>query len=431
VSSVARSEGPLFDDATLDLEALRGEKLSRVKAEMSRRGLDALWLLGPGHLRYVVGSAVVPADGARATHERASLVVARDSEHPHLFTPYPEAAPSEIPAEFVHAPLPLETAADVDDALRVVHEAHGGGHGAALAIDEYSAPLYLRLLGEAGALLDAAEVIAAVKLCKTPAEIECIRRAQAINERAMHDVQSALRSGLRQTDLSALFFARIFELGVSANGIDPIWQVMSPRIANGPWTTHGGVAFPTCTTDRILRRGDVLWVDTGVEYHGYQSDFGRTFLVDAEPSARQLDQARRWLDVVEGVLALVRPGVTGGDLTHRAREIAGGSRPWLDHFYLIHGVGTEPAEQPLIGTDLGDDFDESIVLAPGMVLVLEPAIWDDGHGGYRSEEIVAVTETGYLKLSDYPYTPFEASIGAPPETSAGEPLAVSREGRDG
>jgi Xaa-Pro dipeptidase len=36
--------------------------------------------------------------------------------------------------------------------------------------------------------------------------------------------------------------------------------VMSPSIANGPYTTHGDVAFPTCTSDRILREGDLLWV---------------------------------------------------------------------------------------------------------------------------------------------------------------------------
>jgi len=39
------------------------------------------------------------------------------------------------------------------------------------------------------------------------------------------------------------------------------------------------------------------------------------------------------------------------------------------------------------------------VLAPGMVLVFEPVIWDDGRAGYRAEEIVAVTETGWTMLS--------------------------------
>ena len=37
---------------------------------------------------------------------------------------------------------------------------------------------------------------------------------------------------------------------------------------------------------------------------------------------------------------------------------------------------------PLIGTDRGAEFDASIVLEPGMVLVLEPVIWDDGEAGH-------------------------------------------------
>jgi len=40
------------------------------------------------------------------------------------------------------------------------------------------------------------------------------------------------------------------------------------------------------------------------------------------------------------------------------------------------------------------------VLQPGMVLVFEPVIWDDGRCGHRSEEIVAITEDGYLWLSN-------------------------------
>ena len=76
-----------------------------------------------------------------------------------------------------------------------------------------------------------------------------------------------------------------------------------------------------------------------------------------------------------------------------------GRRPWLSYFYLAHGCGTDSAEMPFVGTDLGDAFDASFVLAPGMVLVLEPVIWDEGSCGHRSEEIVAVTDAGYVRLS--------------------------------
>jgi Xaa-Pro aminopeptidase len=108
-------------------------------------------------------------------------------------------------------------------------------------------------------------------------------------------------------------------------------------------------------------------------------------------------QFARWRDIVDRVLEVVRPGATAADLVHAALER--GQRPWLSYFYLAHGCGTDSAEMPYVGTDLGDEFDASLVLAPGMVLVMEPVIWDDGHAGHRSEEIIAVTEDGYTWLS--------------------------------
>ena len=41
-----------------------------------------------------------------------------------------------------------------------------------------------------------------------------------------------------------------------------------------------------------------------------------------------------------------------------------------------------------------------------MVLVLEPVVFQDGTGGYRSEEIVVITEDGWTPLTDYTYAPY-------------------------
>ena len=89
----------------------------------------------------------------------------------------------------------------------------------------------------------------------------------------------------------------------------------------------------------------------------------------------------------------------------------GGTKPWLPHFYLGHGIGTNAAEMPMIGTDLGEEFDDNFVFPAGMVLVLEPVVWEDGTGGYRSEEIVVITEDGHQSITDYPYAPYGASDG--------------------
>jgi Xaa-Pro dipeptidase len=381
-----------------DLARMRRDRYARLQEQLAAQGLDALLLLGGSNVEYATGAPVLTADAGRAALFRTVAYVVRDDPFPHLFAAYPEGVPEEVPADHVHPPLYPEL-----DAGAIADLVAGAG---AVGLDEYTAPMWRELDGLE--FVDASPVMGAAKICKTADELRCIRSAQHINEQAMVDVQAALRPGVRQTDLTGLFLRRIFELGATGNAVDPIWQVMPARIEDGPWTVHGDVAFPTATTDRILRHGDVVWVDTGITFHGYASDFGRTWLVGRRPTPQQEDQFARWRAVVDAVLGVVKPGASGGDLARAARSAlpAGARTPWLRHFYLIHGVGTDSAEMPLIGTDLGPSFDDGIVLAPGMVLVLEPVIWDDGACGYRSEDIVAVTDDGWVALSDNQYTPF-------------------------
>ena len=93
----------------------------------------------------------------------------------------------------------------------------------------------------------------------------------------------------------------------------------------------------------------------------------------------------------------------------RSRPTAA-TKPWLPHFYLGHGIGTNAAEMPMIGTDLGQEFDDNFVFPAGMVLVLEPVVWEDGTGGYRSEEIVVITEDGYTRYR-LPLRPVRTAYG--------------------
>src|SRR5262249_57078887 len=134
--------------------------------------------------------------------------------------------------------------------------------------------------------------------------------------------------------------------------------------------------------------------------------FGRTWLVGGNPTPRQQAQFEKWQEIMTAVLGVARAGATAGDLARAATAANGGSRPWLPHFYLGHGIGVNAAEMPMIGTDLGDEFDETFVLQAGMVLVLEPVVWEDGTGGYRSEEVLVITDEGRIKLTDYPYDPY-------------------------
>jgi Xaa-Pro dipeptidase len=381
---------------------------ARLRAAMADNGVDAMIMLGNGNVVYATGASWPLLDAGLSHVERPVALVLAGDEHPHLFMPFREgaASESEVPADHVHPPLYLEFDEGVEQFAHVLGEYVPAG--ATVAVDELTGAMRRAsdALFPGEPPVDAAPVIGAAKLVKTPDQISCIRKACRITEAAMVDVQKALVPGVRQIDLSAAFVRSAFELGATANMLEAIWQVMPATKAEGVWTTHGDLALPLLTTERALGKGDVLWTDASITYGGYCSDFGRTWLVGESPNFRQDDQFYQWRHILEAVLSVTKAGATSGDLARAAIAANRGRKPWLPHFYLGHGIGTNAAEMPMIGTDLGQEFDDNFVFPAGMVLVLEPVVWEDGTGGYRSEEIVVITEGGYQSLTDYPYTPY-------------------------
>lgn len=393
---------------TPDLDRMRSETGARLRSAMADRGVDALILLGNNNVVYATGASWPLGDAGLSYVERPVAVVCADDPSPHLFLPFREGTASEsgLPADHLHGPVYLEFDEGVENFARVVGELVPAE--AVVAVDEFTGAMRRaqHQLFRAGRPVDAAQVIGAAKLIKTPDELACIRTACRITDQAMVDVQAALAPGIRQIDLSAGFLRRAFELGAMASMLEPIWQVMPKNKADGVWTTHGDLALPLLTTERELVAGDVLWTDVSITYAGYCSDFGRTWVVGQDPAPRQQAQFDRWREIMTAVLGVTRAGATAAELGRAATTANGGSRPWLPHFYLGHGIGVNAAETPMIGTDLGDEFDENFVFEPGMVLVLEPVVWEDGTGGYRSEEIIVITEEGWIPLTDYPYHPY-------------------------
>ncbi|OBI61597.1 Xaa-Pro peptidase family protein [Mycobacterium sp. E796] len=408
MTTLAQSDAGLVLPETPDLARMRRETGARLRTAMAERGVDAMVLLGNNAVVYATGTSWPLGDAGLSYVERPVAVVLPDDEWPHLFLPFREgvAHESELPVDHLHGPVYLEFDEGVGDFARRLADLIPAG--AVVAVDECTGAMSraAKSLFPNGGPADAAPIVSAAKVVKTPDELACIRTAVRITDEAMIDVDKALAPGVRQTDLSASFLRRSFELGAMASMLEPIWQVMPPSKAEGVWTTHGDLALPLLSTERELAEGDVLWTDVSITYHGYCSDFGRTWIVGREPTPRQQVQFERWQNIMTAVEAVARAGATAGDLGRAAIAANDGARPWLPHFYLGHGIGVNAAEMPMIGTDLGQEFDDNFVLQSGMVLVLEPVVWEDGTGGYRSEEVVVITEEGSTRLTDYPYAPY-------------------------
>ena len=391
-----------------DVARMHRDRIERVRTVMREQGFDAIVLLGNTNVAYATGAIFPLADSGRANVEQPVAVVLADDAWPHLFWPgrYDDRLHAELPDDHLHGPVYL----DFDEGVRLFASqlATIVASTATIGIDDWTHAMTRErsILFAGDPPRDAGKVISRAKLTKTPDELACMREGLRITERAIADVHARLAPGVRQTDLTATFLRTIFDAGADANVLDPIWQVMPARIADGPWTTTGDLACPLLSTERELVEGDVLWVDTGISYAGFHSDFGRTWIVGREPDARQREQFDRWRSVMDAVLDVTRAGATAADLTAAATRAAGGTKPWMPHLYLGHGLGIDSAEMPYVGSDIGEAFDASLVLAAGMVLVLEPVVWDDGHAGYRSEEVLLITDDGWEPMTDYPYDPF-------------------------
>lgn len=385
----------------VDPARLHAYRRQRLVDGMAAAGLDALALIGPVNLRYA--GIVQPVADAMRQHYEATCAIMAGSGDVVVFTDYPDGVSD--PHDLTRPPLPLEEPEGVTALVAALREVVPGL--ARLGVDEFTGPLLgLRAALDGVEVVDAALATGPARLIKSQDEIAAIRHAQRINELAMYEVEAALRPGVRQTELSGLFLQRVFELGAASSTIDPIWNVTPLSVAAGTVTANGDVGFPLASNDRFLREGDLILCDTGINWAGYHSDFGKTWIcsVDPRPTPAQRDCFDEWAALMRAVYAAIKPGASCADLVAAAAGIA--PKHALRHYYLGHGTGCDAAEPPFIGSDLGADYDRSIELAPGMVFVLEPVIWHDGVGGYRSEEIVAVTDDGFELLTSYGHTPF-------------------------
>ena len=202
---------------TLDLARMRKDRMDKLRDAMNASGIDALVLCLQSNVSYATGARVPTADHVRAAWWRAVAIVQRDDPWPHLFTEFPEGSPVDLPNDHLHPAVEVEAAAGAAELVELLPDGR-------LGLDD--APFALWQALQSREVVDASLALAPAKLTKTLDELECIRQAQAINERAMRTVREVIAAGVPATTLSGTFLREIADLGASANVVDPVFNVM-------------------------------------------------------------------------------------------------------------------------------------------------------------------------------------------------------------
>jgi Xaa-Pro aminopeptidase len=219
-----------------------------------------------------------------------------------------------------------------------------------------------------------AEMMAALRMRKSEAEIEALARAAAQADRAMMAGANACQPGVTEREVAEVI-ARYFRQ-------DGAEAVNVTLVASGP-----NSAFPHHeASDRRLQAGDTIIIDIVATLDGYKSDITRVVhLGEPSPEVRAvyeivLEANRRGREAAVA-------GACAADVDRAARGVIeqAGYGPYFIH-RTGHGLGMEMHESPWISAG------STTVLEPGMVFSVEPGIYLEGQFGVRIEDIVAVTE---------------------------------------
>jgi Xaa-Pro aminopeptidase len=146
-------------------------------------------------------------------------------------------------------------------------------------------------------------------------------------------------------------------------------------------------------TNRILKHGDICRLEIFPMIAGYHAGVCRTAAVDAPPPQAE----RIWANLTQCkhlLLAAIKPGASTRAIydLYLAKLGELGLPPIS---FVGHGIGLHLHEDPYLGST------EDQPLEPGMVLGIEPLVYETGFGfGMQNKDMVLVTERGCELLSD-------------------------------
>ena len=231
-------------------------------------------------------------------------------------------------------------------------------------------------------LVPSGGLVERLRLIKEPGEIELLRAACGLNHRIMRALPDVLVPGLSEAD-AAWQIERMFR-EAGAEGLSFPSIVGVDKNAALPHAIPG---------DARIERDCLVLVDAGCRLGGYCSDQTRTFWVGREPSERFQETKRLVIAAQKAAMEIIKPGVAMAEAYHAARWVfeEAGVAAQFTHS-LGHGIGLETHEGPSLSPRAEGVF------KPGMVVTVEPGLYDPAWGGVRWEYMVVVTEEGCKAL---------------------------------
>jgi Xaa-Pro aminopeptidase len=235
--------------------------------------------------------------------------------------------------------------------------------------------------------VDTTDLVAELRVVKTPLEIAYQRQAAAIVDVAMEATLAALRPGISEVEVAGLAAAALGAAGSE-------YAAIPPMVSSGPRSAmvHG------MASRRVIGQGDVVCIELGAAVHRYHAIVMRTAVIGAAPKrvADVYDCTRRGL---EAAIDAAKPGAAADEPDDACNAVLAEMdlvRRRCHRIGYSIGVAYPPGWLEPMMLVAGDEH----VLTPGMSFSLEPnlTLHDEGFG-IKAGETVLCTEDGAERLS--------------------------------
>ncbi len=373
------------------------ERMRRAKARMAERGIEVMLCTNPANMCYLTGY-----DGwSFYVHQLVALAV--DEDEPVWIGRGMDANAAKVttflghdniiryPDDYVHSPVkhPYDFMADVFKDRGWQRRTFG----VEMDAHYFTAACYASLTRNLpnASFRDATTLVGWVRVIKSAREIEYMRQAARIVERAMQAGVDSVRPGVRQCDaVAAIYHAQIS--GTPEYGGD--YTSICPMLPSGVGTSTPHLTW----TDQPFVEGEATILEIAGARLRYHCPMARTVHL-GKPPKKLADTAKVVVEGLNNALEAARPGVTCEQVEEAWRNTI-----------ARHGIIKDSRIGYSTGLNYPPDWGEGTLslrpgdkteLRPGMTLHMIPGIWMDDWG-VEISECFQVTETGSEAFCDFP-----------------------------
>jgi Xaa-Pro aminopeptidase len=384
----------------INFDAMRKYRLQRARDQMEKHDLGALVCFDNDNIRYITSTflsewtrgkyfrwCVLPRGGDPVLYEVGTAAIVKRELCPWL---KPENIRPSMPwhrGANVRA-LNVELARNAVAEIKAILQENGVAD-MPVGIDE-TEMYFLEAMKDAGLrVANGYDAMFDARIIKSPDELKIIEQSASLVDGVYAQVADFMKPGVKEHEVVALIAGWLTDHGVD--------RISGINCVSGPRSNP----HPHDYSDRLIRPGDLVFIDIMSHYLGYATCYYRTFAV-TRSTQRQRDVYQRALDWLQASIDEVRPGVTTADIASvwpSAKELGYEDETQAFGLALGHGIGLSHHEKPWISRAYSLEY--PVPIKVGMHFALE-TFYGEEDDGARIESQVIVTEDGHKVITKWP-----------------------------